>query len=209
MAIFMNEEFWPIIDIEYVPDHPWVIVPPRSGPSAPFDEWYDIDSSALDYAEDLWADRELDPGKDGVSFVGETIAKCAKTFCPPESGHWLFLHMDHPLDIPLPVLAAIGRAEGTRDTTLRALTEADDKNAVETPVVKSFTSPYLGEGLTTFRYVAQEESNNLIACVRYAWRVEEHDADVVMWTATEEAYRIMETAEDLDDLARSLAIFIP
>lgn len=205
----MSEIFWPIIDIEFVDAYPWVIIPPRAGASAPFEEWDDIHGWCLERAEDLWADRELAPGSKGVAFVGETLARCAESFCPPGSDHWLFLHLDHPTDTPLPVCAAIGPTREPRETTLRALTEADDRTAVEPPVVKAFVSPYLGEGLTTFRYVTQEGSPHLAACVRYAWQVAEHGADVVMWTATEDVARILTAAEDVEELARSLAIFEP
>ncbi|MFK0063174.1 hypothetical protein ACIQTN_28595 [Streptomyces werraensis] len=205
----MSDIFWPIIDIEYVDSYSWVIVPPRSGPSAPFEEWDDIRSWCLEQAEDLWSERELDPGQHGVEFVGETLSRCAEALCPPGSDHWLFLHLDHPTDVPLPVCAAIGPAREPRNPTLRALTEADDPNAVEPPVVKPFHSEHLGEGMTTFRYVTQKESPHLLACVRYAWQVTEHEADVVVWTATEDVARVMHAAADLEELARSLAIFIP
>ncbi|MEU4982687.1 hypothetical protein [Streptomyces sp. NPDC021969] len=205
----MTEVFWPIIDIEYVDAYPWVIIPPRAGVSAPFEEWNDIHGWCLERADDLWADRQLPPGPGGVAFVGETLARCAESLCPPGSDHWLFLHLDHPTDIPLPVCAAIGPAREPRETTLRALTEADDTTAVEPPVVKSFVSDYLGEGMTTFRYVTQEDSPHLAACVRYAWQVEEYGADVVMWTGTEDVARILNAADDVEELARSLAIFVP
>lgn len=202
-------EFWPIIDIEYIDAYPWIIIPPRAGPSAPFDEWDDIRMWCRDRAEDLWADRELDPGPNGVDFVGGTLARCAEAFCPPGSKHWLFLHVDNPTDMPLPVCAAIGPAKGPREETLRALTEADDPNAIERPVVKSFKSERLGKGMTTFRYVQQDDSPHLLACVRYAWQVKEHGADVVMWTATDDVARLMSAGDDLDELARSLAVWIP
>ncbi|MET7406709.1 hypothetical protein [Streptomyces parvulus] len=205
----MSDIFWPIIDIEYVDSYPWVIIPPRTGVSAPFEEWDDIHGWCLERAEDLWADRELAPGPNGVAFVGETLARCAASFCPPGSDHWLFLHLDHPTDTPLPVCAAIGPAREPRETTLRALTEADDRTSVEPPVVKAFVSPHLGEGLTTFRYVTQDGSPHLAACVRYAWQVTEHEADIVMWTATEDVARILTAAEDVENLARSLAIYVP
>jgi hypothetical protein len=54
-----------------------------------------------------------------------------------------------------------------------------------------------------------EASPHLLACARYAWRVEEHGADVVMWTATEDIARIMQAAQDLEHLAHSLTIYDP
>lgn len=205
----MSEAFWPIIDIEYVDAYPWVIIPPRAGTSAPFEEWDDIHAWCLERAEDLWADRELAPGPNGSAFVGETLARCAEAFCPPGSDHWLFLHLDHPTDIPLPVCAAIGPARNPREATLRALTKANDTTAVEPPVVRAFDSPHLGEGMSTFRYVTQENSPHLTACVRYAWQVEQYGADVVIWTATEDVARVLTAAEDVEELARSLAVFVP
>ncbi|MFJ4832886.1 hypothetical protein ACIP79_23725 [Streptomyces sp. NPDC088747] len=202
-------EFWPILDIEYIDAYPWVIIPPRAGPSAPFEEWDDIQTWCHDRAQDLWADRELDPGPNGVDFVGTTLASCAEALSPLGSEHWLFLHLDHPTDMPLPVCASIGPAAGPREETLRALTLADDPEAVEPPVVKPFKSERLGKGMTTFRYIQQDDSPRLLACVRYAWQVEEHGADVVMWTATDDVARLMTAGDDLEELGRSLAIWVP
>ncbi|WP_434591241.1 hypothetical protein [Streptomyces sp. A5-4] len=52
------------------------------------------------------------------------------------------------------------------------------------PVVKSVQSQTLGTGMSTFRYIPQEDSPHTLACVRYAWRDEERGADVVVWTAS-------------------------
>lgn len=112
-------------------------------------------------------------------------------------------------DTPLPVCATIGPSQGPREETLRALAEADDPNAIERPVVTSFRSERLGEGMTAFRYLQQDDSAHLLACVRYAWQVAEHGADVVMWTATDDVARLMSTSDDLEELARSLTIWIP
>jgi exopolyphosphatase/pppGpp-phosphohydrolase len=89
------------------------------------------------------------------------------------------------------------------------LTLADDPQAVEPPVVKRFAAKRLGEGLTSFRYMNQDASRHLLACARYAWRVDEHGADVVMWTATEDIARILRSTQDLEQLAHSLAIYDP
>jgi hypothetical protein len=201
--------FFAILDIEHVDVYPWTVLPPRSDEDNPFEPWLDIATWCREEAEDLWEDRELDPGPNGVDFVAGTLVRCAEAFSPPGSDHWLFLHRDQPTDMPLPVCAAIGPASGPREETLRALTLADDPQAVEPPVVKRFKSEYLGEGLTTFRYVTEENSSRLLACARYAWRVEQYGADVVVWTATDDIARILQAAEDIENLARSLTIFDP
>lgn len=204
-----REYFWPIIDIDDVDDDAWVLIPPRTGRTAPAEAWGDIRAWAREVAEDLWADSDLDPGPHGVEFVAGTLERCAETFAPPGSDNWVFLHLDHPAETPLPVIAAIGPASGPREETLRALTEADDATAVEPPVVKPIRSEKLGKGLTTFRYVPQEDSPHLLACVRYAWQVEEHGADVVIWTASEDIAHVMRAAEKLEELARTLGVWAP
>ncbi|MFC8129028.1 hypothetical protein [Streptomyces sp. NPDC057302] len=93
--------------------------------------------------------------------------------------------------------------------TLERSAEADDPNSVEPPVVKPFTSERLGRGLTTFRYIPQEDSSHLPACVRYAWQVQEYEADVLIWTATEDVAHLMRAAEDFEGLARTLSVWAP
>ncbi|MFH8613265.1 hypothetical protein ACH4D5_37935 [Streptomyces sp. NPDC018029] len=209
MTTEAKKYFWSIIDIEDIDADAWILVPPRAGLGAPSEMWDDIGAWAREIAEELWEDHDLDPGPNGVDFVAGTLQRTAEAMAPPGSDHWVFLHLDHPTDVPLPVLAAIGPASGPREETLRALTEADDESAVEPPVVKPIKSDKLGKGLTTFRYVPQEGSPHLLACVRYAWQVEDHAADVVIWTASEDIAHVMRAAEDLETLARSLGVWAP
>lgn len=201
--------FLAVLDIEHIDPYPWTAIPPHDGGDDMLEEWDDIRAWCREEAEDLWADRELDPGPDGIDVVAATLTRCAETFSPLGTNHWLFLHRDHPLDVPLPVLAAIGPSSEPRDETLRALTMADVPAAVEPPVVKPFVSRRLGKGLTTFRYVPQDDSPRLIACVRYAWQLDEPGADVVLWTATEDVTRLMAAAADLEELAHSLTVYDP
>ncbi|MXM62450.1 hypothetical protein GR925_03040 [Streptomyces sp. HUCO-GS316] len=203
------QHFFAVIDIEYVDPYPWTVIPPRSSDLGPFEEWDDIGSWCREEAEDLWADRELDPGPNGIDFVARSLERCAEAFSPPGTDHWLFLHRDHPTDLPLPVFAAIGPASGPREGTLRALTLADDPNATKPPVVTPFQSERLGEGLSVFRYVRQEGFSQPLACLRYAWQVEEPGADIVIWTATEDVARLHQATADLEHLARSLAVYDP
>ncbi|WP_258021289.1 hypothetical protein [Streptomyces anatolicus] len=209
MTAVTKSYFWSLIDIGDIDPDPWIIVPPRSGLAAPFAEWDDIAAWSREVAEDLWQDSDLDPGPNGVDFVTGTLERSIEAFAPPGSDHWVFLHVDHPADMPLPVCAAIGPASGSSEEALRELTRADDPMAVEPPVVKPVMSEKLGKGMTTFRYVPQEGSPHLLACVRYAWRVEEHAADVVVWTATDDIAHLMRAADALEELARSLSVWAP
>ncbi|MEV6751803.1 hypothetical protein [Streptomyces sp. NPDC051214] len=203
----MGESFRAVLDIEDVDPTPWVMVPPRSGLTAPWSVWEDVRAWSREVAEELWEDHGLDPGPSGVDFGAGTLERCAEACAPPGSDHWVFLHLDQPTDLPLPVCAAVGPAAGPREATLRALTEADDPGAVEPAVVKRVESEKLGEGLTTFRYVPQADSPHLLGCVRYGWQVDEHEADVVVWTATEDVAHLLRAAGDLEHLARSLSIW--
>lgn len=204
----MND-FFAVLDIEHINLDPWTVLPPRSDEESPFEAWVDIAAWCREEAEDLWEEHGLAPDSHSVELLAGSLQRCAEAFSPPGSDHWLFLHHSTPSDLPLPVCAVIGQASGPREETLPALTLADDPQAVEPPVVKRFRSEHLGEGLSVFRYVAEDGSARLRACVRYAWRVEEYAADVVIWTASDDTARILRAAEDIEELARSLTIFDP
>ncbi|MFJ3495613.1 hypothetical protein ACIPPJ_18770 [Streptomyces sp. NPDC086091] len=205
----MNGPFRTMVDIEYVDAEVWSVLPPRGGESGPWEDWDDIGAWCREEAENLWLDHGSDPGPHGVDFVAGTLVRCAEAFSPPGTDHWLFLHHEHPTDLPLPVCVAVGRSAGPREETLRALAMADDPDAVEPPVVRRFGADRLGEGLSTFRYLNHADAPYLIASARYAWRVAEHDADVVMWTATDDTARIIAAAEDLERLAHALTLHTP
>ncbi|MFD4987945.1 hypothetical protein ACFWMQ_06190 [Streptomyces sp. NPDC058372] len=200
--------FYAIIDTEYLDWDRWVHVVPRDPDT--HDEWRDIGAWCRQEASDLWEDSGLDPGPGGVAYTATMLERCAEVFCPVGSNNDLFLRMTHPADTPLPVLGVVRPSFGPREETLRALTLADDPEAVEPPVTASFTSPHLGEGLTTFRYIPQEDgANDLFACVRYAWQLTEPPAEMVLWTATDDTAQLLDAVEDIEELARTLRVYDP
>lgn len=142
-----------------------------------------------------------DPGELTDVLVGSVI-RYSQSF--PELQ--LFLHMTNPFDTPLPVYAGCDDAEGERDEELRGLTQADEEGAVERPVVEPFSTENFGTGLRVLRYELDERDSSLIACLRYAWRVEEAATDVVFISACPEPRRIIQAMDDIDELTRGTSL---
>ncbi|WP_436737565.1 hypothetical protein [Streptomyces sp. BBFR102] len=207
-AEYGHHGFHAVLDTEHLDWDRWVHLPPRDPDT--YEDWRDIGAWCRREARDLWEDSGLDPGRAGVAFTAMTLERCADTFCPVGSGNELFLRLAHPADIPLPLLALVRPSSGAREETLRSLTLADDPEAVEPPVVSPFPSPHLGAGLSTFRYIPQpDHPTRLFGCLRYAWQVEEPPVSVVLWTVTEDTAQLLDAAEDVEELARALRIFVP
>ncbi|XMA36050.1 hypothetical protein O1157_03810 [Streptomyces albogriseolus] len=72
--------FLAVIDIEHIDAYPWTPIPPHNGEDDMLDHWDDIHGWCREEAEDLWSDRELDPGPNGVDIVAGTLARCAEAF---------------------------------------------------------------------------------------------------------------------------------
>ncbi|MDJ0464402.1 hypothetical protein [Streptomyces sp. H27-C3] len=173
--------------------------PPAPGDQTPA-EW------AVEIARDCWDDSEVDPGEAGVAFLAETLQACVEKYPGAFPGYEIVLHLPDPRAMPLPVYVTDFPAVGDRDTELRRLTMADDKEAVETPIVETFTTEDLGEGLRVLRYSTMPGSTELLVGLRYAWRDKEFDRDLVMVTASPAPGRVLSALDDIDELARSLRL---
>ncbi|MBC9728831.1 hypothetical protein [Streptomyces sp. TRM68367] len=186
----------------------WLEIPPR------WDEesWSDIDSWASECAELLWRSHAQDPGESGIPFLAGTLRRCADAFAPERFDTRALLHIASPTSTPLPVFAAVRPAEaeeeGEREAALRALVQADDPDAVEPPVVETFHTENLGEGVRALRYVRQDDAPEVLAWLRYAWHDGEIDTDTVLWTATDDVGQVIQAAKDIEKLAHKIQIRI-
>ncbi|MEQ4196715.1 hypothetical protein [Streptomyces sp. YIM 103828] len=196
------------LDTELLDWDRWVHLPPRDPKT--YADWRDIGAWCRQEAVCLWEESGLEPGRHGVGFTALTLERCAEAFSPVGSANDLFLRLIHPAGTPLPVLGLTRPSSGPRVETLRALTLADDPEAVEPPVVAPFLSPHLGEGLSTFRYIPQpDHPAQLFACLRYAWQLHELPVSVVLWTVIEDTTQLLDAAEDVEELARAVRIHHP
>ncbi|MGW3950808.1 hypothetical protein ACWEKM_07570 [Streptomyces sp. NPDC004752] len=48
----------------------------------------------------------------------------------------------------------------------------------------------------------------MLAVLRYAWRDEEVGADVVLWTATDDAAQIIRAARDIEELTHKVSVAV-
>ncbi|MGH3708618.1 MAG: hypothetical protein ACRDRQ_11050 [Pseudonocardiaceae bacterium] len=169
-----------------------------------------------DIAEECWDGSGLVPGEHEVDNLALTLAMFVERVRPEpeeEPNLDIFFHLPDPRLMPLQVYLEVWDVEGERDTTLRELTWADDPEAVEPPVVEAFATKHLGEGLRTLRYCPFDPGPDqppapgaLYATLSYAWRVDEHDTDVRLFSSCPDLARLIQIVDDVDSLARRIRI---
>ncbi len=188
----------------------WIELPALWGEQT----WPDHRAWARDLAEACWDDFDLAPGEYQVDNLALTLTLLAERLQSDEvPGQYFFLHLPDPRMMPLQVCLGVGDAAGERDAALRELTNADDPEAVEPPIVDVFPTEHLGEGLRTMRYCPFDsgpdhppEPGALYAALNYAWRVDEQDTDVRLSTACPDLARLIQIIDDVDALARGIRI---
>lgn len=176
--------------------------------------WPDHRTWARDVAKEFWLASGLVPEEHAVDNLALTLAMYAEKLQSGElPAQDFFLHLPDPRMMPLQVCLGVWDAEGERDATLRELTGADDPEAVEPPVVESFATEHLGEGLRTLRYCPFDPGPDhppapgaLYAALNYAWRVDEYDTDVRLFTSCPDLTRLVQIIDDVDALARGIRI---
>jgi hypothetical protein len=182
----------------------WVWVPPEWPVPGSEQEFPDIASYARMMAEAHWKDSALTPGPGEVDELAGVLAYGMERYPRVYPEYGLHFHMDGPRGNPLAVYSAEFDIEGELPDELRALTHADAEYAVEPPVVEEFGSEHLGTGIRVLRYFVDPDDNGITIGLRYAWRVPEHDADVLVMTAAPDPGRVLRAMDDIDAFARSL-----
>lgn len=191
------------LDIDFNTNH-WLELPPRWDT----EDWQDIDFWARDHAQLFWRLHGGDPGESGIRFLADTLRRFAEAFAPEPFDTRVLLRMWEPTSMPLQLFTMVKPAQGDREETLRALVGAEDPDAVEPPVVESFHTELLGEGLRAFRYLRQNDTPEVLAGLRYAWRDDEVGADVVLWTATDDTAQVIRAAEDIEGLTHKMSVAV-
>jgi len=168
--------------------------------------WPDYRDWAWDTAKAVWADSGLEPGEYGIDQLALAFAMIVESEDKALSS-LTYLHVPEPTDIPLAVGLKVFECEGERATALRVMANADDPGAVESPIVDEFTTTSLGSGLRTLRYLTPpEQPDTLVGALNYAWRVDEIDTDIRLWTACPDLSRLIGAIDDIDTLARSIRV---
>lgn len=201
----------------------WVPCPPV------MPDGYDTARWAREFSEAWWEMYELEHGEIQLKRLAAQLALVRDfTFGPGEVGcHLAFLHLPDPRRDPLPVYLAILAADGEKNARLRGLTLADDPDVLTPPVVEEFTTDRLGTGLRVLRHfpgtpgprtsgpgtpaapekpTAVEGATEIHAGLSYAWRNDEYQTDLRLFTATHDLGRLRRAIPDIDDLARQITV---
>ncbi|MFF7310283.1 hypothetical protein [Streptomyces sp. NPDC008137] len=122
---------------------------------------------------------------------------------PNVPAHQAFLYGPDPSRLPQPFYALIVHPEGAdRDTDLRIVVQATDKNAVRPPEVESFDSAHIGPGLRCLHYFGDD--GELGVSLNYGWWSEEHQVYASIRTVTAEIGWLATNIDIFDDFARSI-----
>ncbi len=116
------------------------------------------------------------------------------------------IHLPNVDVMPLPVMLAVWQAVNDRDSQLRMLVRADEPEAVETPLVEPVTTEKPGTGLKSQYLQRYEKGSDLTAVVNYAWRVEELETDLRVFTACGDLGRPQAAMPAIDELIQAISI---
>ena len=165
---------------------------------------------ARSFAEAWWEDFATKKPKPGeVDLLTNILVMHAERAPAIWPGADVFLHLPHPRDVPLIVCVDLVEIEEEdRDIALRELTHADASYTIEPPIVENFDSPHFGTGLRVLRYYQDEDSNEVHAGLRYAWRYEKgsESADALIVLSHPDPGRLIRALEDIDEFARAIRI---
>jgi hypothetical protein len=119
--------------------------------------------------------------------------------------HLAFAHLPDPRQLPLLLYVGVWEAAGDRDEQLRMWCLANDRGAVELPLAEEFATGNLGSGLRVMRY-RHHDDGALYAALRYAWRSEEFETDLVLNVTAEDLSRLNRAIGDIENFTRAIQI---
>jgi hypothetical protein len=117
---------------------------------------------------------------------------------------WFYLR--DPAAQPLSVYISAWKQQGDRDRRLRQLTGADDQKSVRKPKVAKTSTSHLGTGLRTAQYRALDDQGTLLCILSYAFRVEEYETDVDVFTAATDLRALTSAGDDLERFVQGITV---
>ena len=176
----------------------WVPCPPAFAPGVDREKW------AAGYARACWVASGLKHGKRQISALAQSFAHIHQSAYSTLPCHLALIHVRDPRAVPLLVCFGVWPAESGRQAQIRSLAGADEEGAMEPPIVTEFTTENLGQGLKVMSYF--REKGTVTASLSYAWRSEEFETAVRLFTACPDLGRLQGALDDLDDLARAITV---
>jgi hypothetical protein len=179
----------------------WIPCPPV------FPDGMDRESWAANYSQAWWDSTGRKNRKREIRLLAETLAALHEGVYRLLTCHFAFIHLPNPTMSPLMVCYCVWPAAGERESQLRALAHAEDPVAMEPPAVTDFPTDKLGDGLkVSYHQLSGDDGTTIIGNVNYAWRSEEHETDVRLFTSCPDLGRLQGAMPHIDDLARATGV---
>jgi hypothetical protein len=176
----------------------WVPCPPSFAPGVDRDRW------ASAYARACWENSGLKYGKRQVAALAQSFASMHASAYATLPCHLALIHVRDPRKVPLLVCFGVWQAAGDRQEQIRLLAGADASGTMEPPIVTEFPTENLGGGLKVLCYF--RDKGTVTASLGYAWRSEEFETAVRLFTACPDLGRLEGAMEDIDELARRIQV---
>lgn len=176
---------------------------------------YDTNRWAREFSAAWWSMSGLPHGGNELARLEAQLGYIRENTYGHLPCHLAFIHLPDPRLNPLPVYLAILAAGGDRSSRLRLLTRADDPAAVEPPIVEEFSTDRLGAGLRVLRHftgspgvpdMTDGQTPEIYGGLGYAWRSEEYETDLRLFTASPDLGRLQGAISDIDELARQISV---
>jgi hypothetical protein len=178
----------------------WIPCPEHFNGEMTRDEW------ARGFATLWWDASGFKHGKRQVKGLEKALLELQRGIYATQPCHSVVIHLPNVDVAPLPVCVAVWQAIGDRDTQLRMLVHADEPEAVEAPLVEPFTTGTLGSGLKSQYLQRQPTGTDLTGVLNYAWRVEDLETDVRVFTACGDLGRLQGALPAIDEMTRTISI---
>jgi hypothetical protein len=191
----ISEKGWITVDFNR---EIWIPCPPA------FPDGLDRESWATGYARVWWESSGLKHGKKQLKALAESLSYIHRSTYGTLPCHLALIHLRDPRTVPLLVCFGIWPTTGERSAQIRSLTSADESGAMEPPIVEEFPTPSLGGGLKVMCHF--RDKGTVMGALSYAWRSEEYETAVRLFTSCPDLGRLQAALPDLDDLARVIKV---
>jgi hypothetical protein len=177
-------------------------IPPPSGfrPDMTRDEW------AYGFGQLWWEASGRKHGKREVKNFAKGLIEAQEIIYSEQPCHLALLHMPDVGYSPLAVCIGIWQALGEPAEQLRELVHAEEPVAIEKPVVEEFWTENLGHGLKSIYQQRLTKGKGVLAVLNYAWRSEQYETALHIYTAGSDWGRLQRAIPDIDEMTRTITI---
>jgi hypothetical protein len=170
-----------------------------------FPDDHDLDSWATGMAAAWWEQSGLNYTDDMTGALAKMLRMLHGAYERVRC-HQIWIYLRDPGIPPHPVFIGIWKQAGDRGRRLRLLTGADDKSSVRKPQIAEVTTEQLGTGLRVLRQQARDKGR-LTVLLSYAFRVEEHETDLQVFTSSSDPRALTLASDDIERLVQGITVY--